>query len=152
MRVKEIMSATAETIDPEASLMDAAKAMRDRDVGSLPVIEAGRLIGIVTDRDIACRGVAEDLDPANTPVRRVMTSEAVWCSEDQDVEDAAHVMEDHQVHRLPVVDSDGNLVGMLSVDDLAQRAAHALSGEVLARITRRHKGRVVPRPGGESAA
>lgn len=152
MRVKEIMSAKAETIDPEASLMDAAKAMRDRDVGSLPVIEAGRLIGMVTDRDIACRGVAEDLDPANTPVRGVMTSEVVWCSEDQDVADAAHVMEDHQVHRLPVVDSDRKLVGVISVDDLAQRAAHALSGEVLARISRRHKGHVVRRPGGESAA
>ena len=129
--VKDAMTAKVEWIEPETSLMQAAKRMRDAGVGCLPVRENDSLIGIVTDRDITCRGVAGDLDPANTPVREVMTETVVWCLEDQDVQDAALMMEEHAVRRLPVFDHDKRLVGILSLDDLGRRVSHALAGEVI---------------------
>ena len=135
MRVKDVMSPHAESIAPEASLMQAAKSMRDLGVGCLLVRENDRLVGIVTDRDIACRGVASDLDPANTPVRKVMTERVIWCFEDQEVEDAAHMMEKHRVRRLPAVDREQRPVGILSLDDLARQAPHALAGAVLDKVS-----------------
>jgi CBS domain-containing protein len=129
--VKDAMTPKVEWIDPETSLMQAAKKMRDFGVGSLPIRENDSLIGIVTDRDITCRGVAGDLDPANTPVRKVMTETVIWCFEDQDVQDAALMMEEHAIRRLPVFDRDKRMVGILSLDDLGRRVSHALAGEVI---------------------
>lgn len=131
MLVKEAMTPKVEWIEPETSLMQAAKRMRDAGVGCLPIRENDSLIGIVTDRDITCRGVAGDLDPANTPVREVMTEAVVWCFDDQDAQDAALMMEEHAVRRLPVFDHDKRLVGILSLDDLGRRVSHALAGEVI---------------------
>jgi CBS domain-containing protein len=134
MLVKEAMTPTVEWIGPETSLMQAAKIMRDSDIGALPVGDDDRLIGMVTDRDIACRGVAGDLDPANTPVRQVMTKQIVWCFDDLDVKSAASLMEEHGVRRLPVVNRNKRMVGILSLDDLARRVSHALSGEVMDKL------------------
>ena len=134
MLVKEVMTPKAEWIDPETTLLEAAKRMRDKDIGSLLVGEHDKIIGMVTDRDIACRGIARNLDPANTPVREVMSERIFWCFDDQEIENAAHLMEKKKVRRLAVMNREKRMVGFLSVDDLAHRA-HALSGEVLDQVT-----------------
>jgi CBS domain-containing protein len=134
MLVKDVMTRQAEWIAPETTLLDAAKKMHDKKIGSLLVGEKDRIIGIVTDRDIACRGVAQNLIPADTPVRKVMTEKIIWCFDDQAIEDAAHVMEDKKVRRLAVMNREKRMVGFLSVDDLAHRA-HGLSGEILDEVT-----------------
>ena len=88
MLVKEVMTPKAEWIDPETTLLEAAERMRDKDIGSLLVGEHDKIIGMVTDRDIACRGVARSLNPANTPVRKVMSERIFWCFDDQEIEKA----------------------------------------------------------------
>ncbi len=134
MLVKEVMTPKAEWVDPGTTLLEAAKRMRDKDIGSLLVGENDKIIGMVTDRDIACRGVAQNLNPANTPVRKVMSERIFWCFDDQEIENAAHLMENKKVRRLAVMNREKRMVGFLSVDDLAHRA-HALSGEVLDQVT-----------------
>ncbi len=131
--VKDLMTRHGEWIDPKTTLLDAAKTMLDKEIGSLLVGEDDRIIGMVTDRDITCRGVAKNLDPAKTPVRKVMTEKIIWCFDDQEVEDAAHLMEGKKVRRLAVMNRDKRMVGVLSVDDLARRM-HELSGEVLDQV------------------
>jgi len=132
--VKDVMVRQAEWIGPETTLLDAAKKMHGMEIGSLLVGEHDRIIGMVTDRDIVCRGVAQNLVPAKTPVRKVMTEKIVWCYDDQAIEDAANLMEGKKVHRLAVMNREKRMVGFLSVDDLAHRM-HALSGEILAEVT-----------------
>ncbi len=134
MLVKNVMTRQPEWIGPETTLLNAAKKMHDKDIGSLLVGENDRIIGMVTDRDITCRGVAQDLSPASTPVRKVMTEKIIWCFDDQTIEDAAHIMEGKKVRRLAVMNREKRMVGFLSVDDLAHRA-HELSGEVLDEVT-----------------
>jgi CBS domain-containing protein len=120
MRVKEIMTASVECISPSTTIQDAARMMKELDIGPLPVCgDNDRLAGIVTDRDIAIRAVAEGLDPATTKVREIMTPHIVYCFEDQDVSDAAHMMEQKQIRRLVVLNHDKRLVGILSLGDLA---------------------------------
>ncbi len=134
MLVKEVMTPKAEWVAPGTTLLEAAKRMRDKDIGSLLVGEHDKIIGMVTDRDIACRGVARNLSPANTPVWKVMSERIFWCFDDQEIENAAHLMEKKKVRRLAVMNREKRMVGFLSVDDLAHRA-HALSGEVLDQVT-----------------
>jgi CBS domain-containing protein len=134
MLVKEVMTPKAEWVDPETTLLEAAKRMRDKDIGSLLVGEDDKIIGMVTDRDIACRGIAQNLNAANTPVRKVMSKKIFWCFDDQEIENAAHLMENRKVRRLAVMNREKRMVGFLSVDDLAHRA-HALSGAVLDHVT-----------------
>ncbi len=134
MLVKDVMTPKAEWIDPETTLLEAAKRMRDKDIGSLLVGEHDKIIGMVTDRDIACRGIARNLNPADTPVRKVMSERIFWCFDDQEIENAAHLMENKKVRRLAVMNREKQMVGFLSVEDLAHRA-HARSGEVLDQVT-----------------
>ncbi len=134
MLVKDVMTRLPEWIGPETNLLNAAKNMHDQDIGSLLVGENDRIIGMVTDRDIACRGVAQNLNLAKTPVRKVMTEKIVWCFDDQAIEDAAPLMEGKKIRRLAVMNREKRMVGFLSVDDLAHRA-HTLSGEVLDQVT-----------------
>ena len=119
MRIKEIMTADPELIDPNASIRDAAKRMRSENVGSLPVRENDRLIGMVTDRDIAVRAVAEEKDPGTTSVRDVMSEKILYCFDDEDIEEAARNMAEHQVRRLPVLNRDKRLVGIVALADIA---------------------------------
>jgi len=132
--VKDVMVRQAEWINPDTTLLDAAKKMHDMEIGSLLVGEDDRIIGMVTDRDIACRGVAQNLSPAKSSVRKVMTEKVIWCYDDQAIEDAAHLMEGKKVRRLAVMNREKRMVGFLSVNDLAHRM-HELSGEVLAEVT-----------------
>jgi CBS domain-containing protein len=133
MQVKEIMTPGVECTHPSAKLRAAAEMMRDLDIGPLPVCgEDDRLAGIITDRDIAVRAVAEGRDPEKTLVRDVMTPKIVYCFEDQDVAEAARLMEEKQIRRLVVLNHDKRLVGILSLGDLAvdtgdeQLAGHTL--------------------------
>jgi CBS domain-containing protein len=120
MMIRDIMSGGAECTKPSATLRDAARRMKDLDVGSLPVCgDNERLVGMITDRDIAIRAVAEGNDPDATAVRDVMTPGIIYCYEDDDVSDAAHKMEEFQVRRLVVLNRDKRLVGIVSLGDLA---------------------------------
>ncbi len=130
MLVNEAMTRRAETIGPEETVQAAARKMRELGIGALPVCERDRLVGILTDRDIAVRSAAEGRDPALATVRSAMTPQVIWCSEDDDVQAAAKLMERKAVRRLMVLGSGKRLVGMLSVDDLALVSA-ALATEVI---------------------
>jgi CBS domain-containing protein len=94
------------------------------------------VIGMITDRDITCRAIAEGRDPATTMVADVMSTDVVSCFDDQDVTDAAHLMEEKQVHRLPVLNHDNDLVGVLALADLALHSPHELSGEVIEAVSK----------------
>ncbi len=119
MKVREIVSRRVRQISSSAMLSEAADRMRALDSGALPVVEDSRIVGLVTDRDISVKAAAAGLNPRTTPVRDVMTTNVACCSEEDDVEQAARTMEDHQVCRLVVLGPDRKAVGILSVADLA---------------------------------
>jgi CBS domain-containing protein len=121
MLLNEIMTREVATVHPDDNLELAAQRMRDRDVGSLPVWDGQRPVGIVTDRDITVRATARGGTPQEVRVRSVMTPDPVCCYEDQDVRAAARLMEDHQIRRLPVLRRDGGLAGIVSLADLSVR-------------------------------
>jgi CBS domain-containing protein len=121
MLLKEIMTANVETIDPDDSLEQAARRMKECDVGSLPVWDGERAVGIITDRDIAVRSTASGQHPSRVRVGEVMSPDPVCCYEDQELPAAARLMEEHQIRRLPVLRRDGGLVGIVSLADLAVR-------------------------------
>jgi CBS domain-containing protein len=136
MRVNEIMTAAFETIEATSTLNEAAQKMKSLNIGFLPVQENRRIIGVLTDRDIVIRALAEELNPGLTPVRDILTSEVVYCYEDESVAGAARLMEEHRVRRLLVCDYDGNPVGVVSIGDLAVKSGEeCLSGEVLEQIS-----------------
>ncbi len=131
MQVQEVMTRHAEWITPETLLSDAAKIMKDKDLGSLPVGENDRLVGMLTDRDIVCRAVAADKNCSTTAVRDAMSQDILYIFEDQDTEEAARNMADNAIRRLPVVNRDKRLVGMLTLGDLADRANSKVAGQAL---------------------
>ena len=116
--IADVMTTDVEVIRPEETLRDAARAMSDLDVGSLPVCNGRRLVGMITDRDITVRAVAEG-KAVDTPVSEVMTDDVVWCSENDPVDEVLQQMGDAQIRRIPVVDDDRNLVGIVALGDLA---------------------------------
>ncbi len=130
MLVKEIMTRRMEYILPTASLREAARKMRSLNIGSLPVAENGKLLGMITDRDICCRGVADGLDPVLTEVREIMSRDVAFCFSYDTVNDAVRQMEQRHIRRLAVLNSDKTVAGLLSVDDLAHYSRQ-LAGEVL---------------------
>ena len=130
MLVREIMRPKMESIEPAASLRDAAQKMRDLNLGSLSVSDDGKLIGMITDRDICCRGVADGFDPARTEVREIMSRELSFCFSDDSVTDAVRQMENRHIRRLAVLNHDKTVAGFLSVDDVAHYSRQ-LAGEVL---------------------
>lgn len=130
MLVREVMTRNAATVAGDETVEAAAKKMKELGVGALPVLEGGELAGMVTDRDIIVRCAAEGADPRQTPVRDAMTPQVISCREDDDVEDAARAMEERAVRRIMVLDAEGDLAGILSVEDLAE-ASVALAAEVL---------------------
>jgi CBS domain-containing protein len=119
--VAEIMSTDVRTIAPQENLREAARLMRTLDVGALPVCQEGRLLGMLTDRDIAVRGVADGLAPERTAVSDIMSGDVECATEDEDAEDAMRRMGDRQLRRLPVVDEDRIIVGIVSLADVALR-------------------------------
>ena len=127
MHISEIMTENLTMVPPTMPLTDAAKAMKDADVGALPVGVNGKANGIVTDRDIVIRALAYDQDPSVIPVSNVMTSDPVFVSDEEDVEQAMQLMRENQVRRLLVKDNSGVLRGIVSIGDLAYRVRHAES-------------------------
>jgi CBS domain-containing protein len=119
MEIKAVMTPHAEVISPEATLTEAAQKMRGWDLGLLPVWDGGQLVGVLTDRDVVVQALALGYDPRATPVRLAMTPECVCCYEDQDVRQAAALMQERQVRRLVVLDREQQLVGVVSLGDLA---------------------------------
>jgi len=132
-RLKDVMSRDVKLVAPETTIREAAQQMRDGDFGMLPVAENDRMIGAISDRDIAIRAIADDKGPATT-VREVMSEGICWAYEDDSIEQAATIMSERQVRRLPIVNRDKRLVGIVSLGDFAvdsadiEPAAEALSG------------------------
>jgi CBS domain-containing protein len=132
-RLKDVMSRDVKLVAPETTIREAAQQMRDGDFGMLPVAENDRMIGAISDRDIAIRAIADDKGPT-TAVREVMSEGICWAYEDDSVEQAATIMSERQVRRLPIVNRDKRLVGIVSLGDFAidsadiEPAAEALSG------------------------
>ena len=132
MKVSQVMTRDVKTVRPDQTAKDAAKFMLSEDAGSMPVSDGDRLIGMITDRDIAVRGVARGYGP-DTPVRELMTDEIICVREDDDVEEVATKMSQAQVRRLPVIDANEKLCGIVSLGDLSREtddetAHHALEG------------------------
>jgi CBS domain-containing protein len=132
MKLKEIMTREVETIHPNDTLQTAARKMRQRDIGFLPVYDGDKLIGVLSDRDIILRAVAEAVDPKTTVGRELITSPAIHCFEDQNIKEVAQIMNDHQIRRLVVLSRNNQqLVGVISLGDLAMNVDEKLSGKVL---------------------
>jgi CBS domain-containing protein len=136
--VKDAMHKGAEWVAPQTPVSDVARKMRDLDIGAIPVGENDRLIGMVTDRDIACRAVANGKDPGKLTARDVMSKGIFYCNDTEDLEDALRIMEQKQVRRLPVINDKKRMVGMLALGDVADAASHELSGEVIAAVSAHH--------------
>jgi len=119
--VSEIMSTDVRVVEPNATLRRAAQLMQDLDVGALPVCDGRQLLGMITDRDITVRGVARGLAADTACVFDVMSPDAQWCTEDQDTEEVMRLMGDAQVRRMPVINLDKELVGIVSIGDMALR-------------------------------
>jgi len=127
MNVSECMSTDVKVCAPETSLREAAQIMKQIDAGILPVGENDRLVGMISDRDIAIRGVAAGLGP-DTPIREAMSQDICYCYEDEDLEDVTANMGDIQVRRLPVLNREKRLVGIISLADIARTSTAALNG------------------------
>ena len=135
MQISQILTREVETIRPDTPVREAAQRMRSMDVGSLPVCDGRHLLGMVTDRDITIRITAEGRDPANTPVLEAMTPDVAYVFEDQDVTEAARIMQERQIRRLPVLSRDKQLVGIVALGDVAQSGQDQLSGDALEKIS-----------------
>ena len=136
MKLKEIMTPDVATIDADASLQQAAQMMASLDIGLLPVMVNDDLVGVITDRDIAVRAAARGLDPKRTQVRYAMTEGVICGSDTQEITQGAKQMMKHQVRRLPILDSDQRLAGIVSLGDLVKGLDDkCLAGEVLLRIS-----------------
>ncbi|MBN8905164.1 MAG: CBS domain-containing protein, partial [Rhodospirillales bacterium] len=136
MNVQAVMSPRVAWVHPSLPVREAARRMRGLNVGCLPVGENGKLLGVITDRDIVCRSVADALDPDSLHVYDVMTAGAACCFADQDGEAAAEIMRRKRVRRLPVLDRREHLVGLVSLDDLCGRIPDAVFVSTLEAITR----------------
>jgi CBS domain-containing protein len=136
MKLKDIMTENVEVVGPDTSLYAAARKMRDLDVGALPVCDGERLVGILTDRDLTVRAVAEGRDPKSEPVSESMTPGIAYCFEDQTAAEAEHVMAEKQIRRLPVLNRDKRLVGIVSLGDLATKTDEARAvGKTLEKVS-----------------
>lgn len=138
MKVITAMHKGAEWLGPDTPVSEVARKMRDLDVGAIPIGENDRLIGMVTDRDIACRAVADGKDCSKMTARDVMTRNIVFCRDDEDVEDALRIMEQKKIRRLPVINNKKRMVGMLSIGDISHSLSHELTGEIVSAVSAHH--------------
>ena len=137
MKIKEVMTRAVETVRPDQSIQEAAAKMKSLDVGPIPVTDGDRLVGMLTDRDIVLRAVADGRDPRTTKVRDAMTSDVVCCKEDDDVKDAARQMKDRQIRRLVVVDGQQCVSGIVSLGDIAvDTSDERMAGRVLEEVSK----------------
>ena len=135
MKIADVMTAEVDVVKPDQTIQQAASFMLRADAGSIPVCDGERLVGMVTDRDIAVRAVAEGMGP-DTPVRETMSDEVLYCFEDDDVEEVAAKMSERQVRRMPVVARDDKrLVGIVSLGDMSRSNEHEIAALALDGIT-----------------
>jgi CBS-domain-containing membrane protein len=139
MKVKDAMHRGVEWVGPDTPITELARLMREHDIGAIPIGENDRLIGIVTDRDIVCKGLAQDgFDAGTTTARQVMTPGIHCCAEDDDLAKAVRHMESLQVRRLPVINKSKRMVGILSLGDLGGSASGELLSECLRSVATHH--------------
>ena len=134
--VRDAMTTNPKTLASSATVVDAAKLMKTEDAGIVPIVDGDRVTGVVTDRDIAIQVVAEGKDPQSTTIGDISSSNLVTVDPDQDLDEALRLMARHQVRRLPVVEEDGRLVGILAQADVAEHAGAKQTGEVVEKISR----------------
>jgi len=130
MKVLEMMSTKVETISPTSTLRATARKLCSLNVGALPVVDSGKLVGMITDRDISVYAIAIGRGAESTDVQKVMSKEVYTCNENQEISEAAEIMEKHNIRRLAVMGRTDNIVGVLTVDDIAY-ISHELAGDVL---------------------
>ena len=138
MKVKQAMHKGVQWVGPGTSVNQLAKLMREHYIGAIPIGENDRLIGMVTDRDIVCRCIAEGLDPKAATARDVMTAGILYCLDKQELDDAARVMEMKRVRRLPVINGKKRMVGMLSLGDVYNAAPRTVSEETMQAVSAHH--------------
>lgn len=138
MKVKDMMHKGAECVAPNATLQQVARKMRDHDIGAIPVCEGGKPMGIVTDRDVTIRALANGKDSGTLLAKDVMSKNLVFCRDTEEAEDAIRIMEDNQVRRLPVLDEAQKLVGMVSLGDISHALSRDLAGEVTKAVSAHH--------------
>lgn len=138
MHVKSAMHTGVEWCAPDTPIVEIAKLLREKDIGAVPIGENDRLIGMLTDRDIVCRGIAEGKEVASLTARDVMTAGIIYCFEDDELEHAVHLMEEREIRRLPVMNKDKRMVGMLSLGDISHAAPHEVCGEFAAAVSAHH--------------
>jgi CBS domain-containing protein len=139
MKVKDAMHKGVQWVAPDLPLPAIAQKMQKFDVGIIPVGENDRLIGMITDRDIALRGVADGKDPAKLTAKDVMTKGVVWCRDTDDLGDAAHLMETKKIRRLPVIDANKRMVGMISLGDVTHAASQKIAAELTRAVSAHHR-------------
>lgn len=135
-QIREVMTSNPSTVEPQTSVVEAARIMKQVDAGVVPVTDGGHLAGMITDRDIAMRVVAEGKDPGSTNVGEVASTSLVTVDPQQDLDEALRLMAQHQVRRLPVVEEDGRLVGVLAQADIAREGDDAQTGHVVEEISK----------------
>ncbi|MFL5945361.1 MAG: CBS domain-containing protein [Gaiellaceae bacterium] len=134
--IRDVMTSNPCSIDAEKSVAYAAKMMKEEDVGLAPIVEGDKLVGMLTDRDIAIRVVAEGRNPDQTQVREVASNQVVTIDPQQDLDEALRIMAKHQVRRLPVVEEDGRLVGVVAQADIAREGDDNRTGELVEKISK----------------
>lgn len=138
MKVKEMMHKSVEWVSPDTSIAAVARKMRQFDIGAIPVGENDRLVGMVTDRDIVVRALADGKDISELTARDVMTKGVTWCRDTDSASEAAHLMEAKHIRRLPVLDEKKRMVGMLSLGDLSHSASQKTAAEALKAVSAHH--------------
>jgi CBS domain-containing protein len=133
--IRELMTENPRTVGADQSVVEAARIMRNDDVGLVPIVDGDRLVGTVTDRDITVRVVAEERDPGSTTVREVASTDLVTVDPQQELDEALRLMAQHQVRRLPVVEEDGRLVGIVAQADVARHGDDTQTGQVVEQIS-----------------
>jgi CBS domain-containing protein len=133
--IRDVMTSNPCAIDADKPVSHAAKMMRDEDVGLAPIVEGERLVGTLTDRDIATRVVAEGKDPETTSVREVASTDLITVDPEKDLDEAVRLMAQHKVRRIPVVEEDGRLVGVVAQADVARQADDRQTGDVVQQIS-----------------
>jgi CBS domain-containing protein len=134
--VRELMSSNPRSIESDQPVFEAAKIMRDEDVGLVPVVEGERLLGTITDRDLAVRVIAEQKDPSSVKVQEIASTDLVTVDPQQGLDEALRLMAQHQVRRLPVVEEDGRLVGIVAQADVARAGSDSQTGELVDEISK----------------
>jgi CBS domain-containing protein len=138
MKVKDVMHKGVSWVQPDTSLTAIAKIMKTEDIGAVPVGENDKLVGMVTDRDIICRGLGNGKKPEKLTAKDVMTKGITYCRENEEVDDAIRIMESKQIRRLPVIDKDKRMVGMLSIGDISHSLSQQMAGEVIRAVSAHH--------------